>query len=78
MRRELNPPKGVTASVVGLPALAADANDKLGSPCMLNSSTLALALLAIFLVLMAVFRSLGRALAGTVTVALARAAGRRC
>ena len=48
MKDRLDPPKGVSASVVGLPVLAAEANDALSSPVR-RALTLLAALLAVFL-----------------------------
>ena len=68
IRAELDPPAGVSAEVVGLPVLAADANSELsGSRYWL---TLA-GLLAVALVLLAVYRSVGRALVPLLPIALA-------
>jgi predicted RND superfamily exporter protein len=63
-----DPPAGVTANVVGLPVLAADANSSLSS----NRYLLAIAgLLAVALTLLAVYRSLRRALVPLVPIVLA-------
>jgi predicted RND superfamily exporter protein len=63
-----DPPAGVTANVVGLPVLAADANSALSS----NRYLLALAgLLAVALALLAVYRSVRRALVPLVPIVLA-------
>jgi len=68
IRSELDPPAGVDAEVVGLPVLAADANSELsGSRYWL---TLA-GLLAVGLVLLAVYRSASRALVPLLPIALA-------
>ena len=68
IRAELDPPEGIEAEVVGLPVLAADANSELaGSRYWL---TLA-GLLAVALVLLAVYRSASRALVPLVPIALA-------
>ena len=58
IRRRLEPPPGVTASVVGLPVLAAEANGQLSSWGRRTLGLLA-ALAAVFLVLLA-FRRRGR------------------
>ncbi len=63
-----DPPAGVTANVVGLPVLAADANSALSS----NRYLLALAgLIAVALALLAVYRSVRRALVPLVPIVLA-------
>ena len=68
IRAELDPPEGISAEVVGLPVLAADANSELsGSRYWL---TLA-GLLAVGLVLLAVYRSASRALVPLLPIALA-------
>ncbi len=68
IRADLDPPPGVHAEVVGLPVLAADANSELsGSRYWL---TLA-GLLAVGLVLLAVYRSASRALVPLLPIALA-------
>ena len=68
IRAELDPPPGIEAEVVGLPVLAADANASLaGSRYWL---TLA-GLLAVGLVLLAVYRSASRALVPLIPIALA-------
>ena len=59
MKDRLDPPKGVSASVVGLPVLAAEANDALSSPVR-RALTLLAALLAVFGVLLALARLSGR------------------
>ncbi len=51
IKRRLDPPPGVQASVVGLPVLAAEANEALSSPWR-RLLTLAVALLGVFLVLL--------------------------
>ena len=56
IKDRLDPPDGVTASVVGLPVLAAEANGALSSPWR-RALTLLAALLAVFLVLLAFRRS---------------------
>jgi hydrophobe/amphiphile efflux-3 (HAE3) family protein len=63
-----DPPAGVTANVVGLPVLAADANSALSS----NRYLLAVAgLIAVALVLLAVYRSVRRALVPLIPIVLA-------
>jgi hydrophobe/amphiphile efflux-3 (HAE3) family protein len=63
-----DPPPGLTATVVGLPVLAADANSALES----NRYLVTLAgLLAVALVLLAVYRSLSRALVPLIPIVLA-------
>ena len=63
-----DPPPGVTAEVVGLPVLAADANSALSS----NRYLLTLAgLAAVALALLAVYRSLRRALVPLIPIVLA-------
>jgi hydrophobe/amphiphile efflux-3 (HAE3) family protein len=65
---EGDPPAGVTAQVVGLPVLAADANSALSS----NRYVLTLAgLLAVALVLLAIYRSFARALVPLIPIVLA-------
>jgi len=65
---ELDPPPGVEASVAGLPVLAADASAQLsGSRYWL---TLA-GILAVAIVLLAVYRSVGRALVPLIPIVLA-------
>ena len=61
IKRRLDPPVGVTADVVGLPVLAAEANGALTSP-LRRALTLLAALAGVFLVLLLVRRS-GRAAA---------------
>jgi uncharacterized protein len=70
IRHRLDPPKGVTASVVGLPVLAADANGALSSPWR-RMLTLIAALTAVFLVLLAVRRSKRAAAVPLIPIALA-------
>jgi uncharacterized protein len=70
IRRRLDPPKGVSASVVGLPVLAADANGALSSPWR-RLLTLVAALGAVFLVLLAVRRSRRAAAVPLIPIALA-------
>lgn len=66
----LKPPPGVTASVVGLPALAAEANSQLSSPIR-RALTLLAALLAVFLVLLAFRRNRREAAVPLIPIALA-------
>ncbi len=63
-----DPPPGVTAQVVGLPALAADANSSLSGSRYLVTIV---GLLAVALVLAAVYRSASRALIPLIPIALA-------
>jgi hydrophobe/amphiphile efflux-3 (HAE3) family protein len=70
IEQQLDPPDGVEAAVVGLPVLAADANDKLSSP-LRRALTLAAALLAVFLVLLVVRRSFREAAIPLIPIALA-------
>jgi len=70
VRSKLNPPPGIEASVVGLPVLAADANDSLSSPWR-RALTLLAALLAVFLVLFAIWRSARSAAVPLIPIALA-------
>ena len=68
IRSELDPPAGIEAEVVGLPVLAADANAELaGSRYWLTL----VGLLAVGLVLLAVYRSASRALVPLIPIALA-------
>ena len=55
LRRRLDPPKGVSARLAGLPVLAAEANATLSDP-LRRLGTLVLALLAVFAVLLVVQR----------------------
>ncbi len=66
----LDPPPGVTASVVGLPVLAAQANGQLSSPWRRALALLA-ALGAVFLVLLAFRRSRREAAVPLIPIALA-------
>jgi predicted RND superfamily exporter protein len=66
----LDPPAGVTADVVGLPALAAEANSQLSSPVR-RILTLLAALAAVFLVLLAFRRSAREASVPLIPIALA-------
>lgn len=70
IKSRLDPPEGVTASVVGLPVLAAEANGALSSPWR-RGLTLLAALAAVFLVLLAVRRSLRDAAVPLIPIALA-------
>ncbi len=70
MRRELDPPPGVSAHLAGLPVLAAEANAKLSSPWR-RLGTLLLGLLAVGLALWAATRRLSRAIVPLVPIALA-------
>jgi len=70
IERRLDPPKGVDASVVGLPVLAAEANESLSSPWR-RDLTLVAALLAVFLVLLVVRRSGREAAVPLIPIALA-------
>src|SRR5215211_3896261 len=70
IERRLDPPRGVQASVVGLPVLAAQANGSLSSPWR-RDLTLLVALAAVFLVLLAVRRSRREAAVPLIPIALA-------
>jgi predicted RND superfamily exporter protein len=70
IERRLRPPAGVSASVVGLPVLAAQANASLSSPLRRNLTLLA-ALAAVFLVLLAIRRSRRAAAVPLIPIALA-------
>jgi predicted RND superfamily exporter protein len=70
MRSHLHPPAGVTAALAGLPVLAADANASLSSVGR-RFLELIVALLAVGLVLLAVLRSVRRAVVPLVPIALA-------
>jgi uncharacterized protein len=70
MREELNPPPGVTARLGGTPVIAAQANTDLASPWR-RLLTLLAGLVAVGLVLLAVFRRAERALVPLVPIALA-------
>jgi predicted RND superfamily exporter protein len=70
MRAQLRPPPGVTAELAGVPVLAAQANADLSSVGR-RLLTLVVGLLAVGLVLLAIFRRLGRALVPLVPIALA-------
>ena len=70
MRKRLDPPPGVKATVAGLPVLAADANHALSDPLRRVLTALA-GLLAVALALFAVYRSWARAWVPLVPIALA-------
>jgi hydrophobe/amphiphile efflux-3 (HAE3) family protein len=70
IRARLRPPRGVEASVVGLPVLAAEANGALSSP-LRRALTLVAALAGVFLVLLVVGRSVRRAAVPLIPIALA-------
>jgi hypothetical protein len=70
IKRRLDPPAGVQASVVGLPVLAAEANGALSSPWR-RGLTLLVALAGVFLVLLAVRRSARAAAVPLIPIALA-------
>jgi predicted RND superfamily exporter protein len=70
LKDRLDPPEGVEASVVGLPVLAAEANGALASPWR-RDLMLVGALLAVFLVLLAVRRSRRAAAVPLIPIALA-------
>jgi uncharacterized protein len=70
IKRRLDPPKGVEASVVGLPVLAAEANGALSSPWR-RALTLIAALLGVFLVLLVSRRSAREAAVPLIPIALA-------
>jgi uncharacterized protein len=70
IKRRLHPPKGVQASVVGLPVLAAEANSALSSPWRRDLALVA-ALVGVFLVLLAVRRSRREAAVPLIPIALA-------
>ena len=70
IKDRLDPPEGVTASVVGLPVLAAEANAALSSP-LRRALTLLAALAAVFLVLLAFRRSRREAAVPLIPIALA-------
>lgn len=68
IRADIDPPEGLSVEVVGLPVLAADANSELaGSRYWLTL----LSLFAVAVVLLAVYRSLRRALLPLIPIALA-------
>ena len=70
IERRLDPPEGVTASVVGLPVLAAEANDALADP-LRRFLTLLAGLLLVFTVLRLVRRSTREAAIPLIPIALA-------
>jgi hydrophobe/amphiphile efflux-3 (HAE3) family protein len=70
MRSELDPPRGVTASVVGLPVLAADANAAISSPWR-RLLTLLAGLVVVAVVLRVLLGGWRRALVPLVPIALA-------
>jgi predicted RND superfamily exporter protein len=70
MRSQLHPPAGVNAKLAGLPVLAAEANASLSSSAR-RLLTLVAGLLAVGLVLLAVFRTPERAVVPLVPIALA-------
>ena len=70
LKARLDPPEGVEASVVGLPVLAAEANGALASPWR-RGLMLVGALIAVFLVLLAVRRSRREAAVPLIPIALA-------
>jgi predicted RND superfamily exporter protein len=70
IKRRLDPPPGVEAAVVGLPVLAAEANDALASPWR-RGLTLLVALAGVFGVLLLVRRSLRDAAVPLIPIALA-------
>jgi predicted RND superfamily exporter protein len=70
IKARLKPPPGVEASVVGLPVLAAEANDSLSSPWR-RALTLLAALAGVFLVLFAARRSARAAAVPLIPIALA-------
>jgi predicted RND superfamily exporter protein len=70
MRRELNPPPGVRAELVGLPVMAAEANGQVSSAWRRLLTVLA-GLAAVSLVLLAVYRRAERALVPLLPIALA-------
>jgi hydrophobe/amphiphile efflux-3 (HAE3) family protein len=70
IKERLDPPAGVSASVVGLPVLAAEANGALSSPWR-RALTLLCALAGVFLVLMLVRRRARAAAVPLIPIALA-------
>jgi predicted RND superfamily exporter protein len=70
MRSQLHPPPGITAELAGLPVLAAQANAVLSSSGR-RLLTLVVGLVAVGLVLLAVFRHLQRALVPLIPIAFA-------
>jgi hydrophobe/amphiphile efflux-3 (HAE3) family protein len=70
MRSQLHPPPGVSASLTGIPVLAAEANSALSSSAR-RLLTLLAGLVAVGLVLLAVFRKPQRALVPLIPIAFA-------
>ncbi|MBV8954521.1 MAG: MMPL family transporter, partial [Solirubrobacterales bacterium] len=70
MASQLHPPAGATARLTGLPVLAAQANSALSSSSR-RLLTLVAGLIAVGLVLLAIFRQLSRAVVPLVPIALA-------
>jgi hydrophobe/amphiphile efflux-3 (HAE3) family protein len=70
IRSQLKPPPGVTANVVGLPVLAAEANAELSSTGR-RDLTLLVGLVAVFLVLLAIRRRLRDAAVPLIPIAFA-------
>ena len=70
MRDELDPPRGVRASIAGLPVLAAEANDALSDPVR-RLGTIAAGLLLVALALLLVYRRWERAWVPLVPIAMA-------
>jgi predicted RND superfamily exporter protein len=70
MRKSLNPPRGVSATVAGLPVLAAEANENVSADWR-RLLTLVVGLIAVGLVLLAILRRPERALVPLVPIALA-------
>jgi hydrophobe/amphiphile efflux-3 (HAE3) family protein len=70
MRSRLHPPKGVNATLAGLPVLAAEANQKVSSHWR-RVLTLIVGLLGVALVLLAIFRNAQRALVPLIPIVLA-------
>jgi uncharacterized protein len=70
IKRKLDPPAGVTANVVGLPVLAAEANHELSSTSR-RAISLLLGLVAVFLVLLIVRRRLRHAALPLIPIAFA-------
>ncbi len=70
MRSQLHPPPGVSAQLAGIPVLAAQANADLSSP-LRRLLTLIVGLVAVCLVLLAIFRQAERALVPLIPIALA-------
>jgi hypothetical protein len=70
MRAQLHPPAGISAELAGLPVLGADANGALSSSSR-RLLTLLAGLVAVGLVLLAVFRTARRALVPLIPIALA-------